>query len=194
MRKNKIFQYVLILLSFLMLGLFTLNILIRFQSKRDSNRVILKQEYIRQLELSLIDDFKPIKNIELYSGNDTTKICELYNLIKEPCIVYRFSGKMCNECIEFGLQKLIEYISDFEHNNRVLIICDDTNPRIKNSYFGKTLYSFSGSKFNLSIEHYAMPYLFIIDNDKKCKHLFIPDKTFPELTDSYLKIIQEKYF
>ncbi len=177
-----------------MLGLFTLNILIRFQNKRDSNRVILKQEYIRQLELNLNDDFKPIKNIELYSGNDTSEIYELYNLIQEPCIVYRFSGKMCNECIEFGLQKLIEYIPDFVSNDRILIICDDTNPRIKNSYFGKKLFSFSGSKFNLSIEHYGLPYLFIIDNDKKCKHLFIPDKTFPELTDSYLKIIEKKYF
>lgn len=194
MLKNKIFLFFIILVSFLMITLFAVNVFISIQNKQDSSRVILKQECTKKLELTLKDEFNTIRNIQIYLGNDTTKIHKLYNLIEEPCIVYRFSGKMCDECIKFGLRKLIEAFPDFDQNTRILVICNDTNPRIKDSYFGKRLFSFKKSEFNLSIERLGIPYLFIIDKDKRCKHLFIPDKLFPELTDTYLKTIKQKYF
>lgn len=38
-----------------------------------------------------------------------------------------------------------------------------------------------------------MPYFFILDKDLRVKLLFITDKTSPELTKEYLKIIKERY-
>jgi len=194
MRKNKLFIFFIIVVAIFVIALFIINTLISLQNKENSSHLILKQECTEKLKTTLKDEFKPIEDVLIYSGNDTTKVQRLYDLIEEPCIIYRFSGKMCDECIKFGLRKLIETFPDFEQNTRILIICTDTNPRIKDSYFGKRLFSFKKSEFNLSIERLEIPYLFILDKDKRCKFLFIPDKSFPELTNTYLKTIQQKYF
>ncbi|QIA06555.1 hypothetical protein [Draconibacterium halophilum] len=193
MTKNKTALFCLAIFLLMAAGIVSY-IIISTKKEQNTCQQIIEPTDIELLNLSLRDDYSPIDDIQIYLGNDATNIKKLYDIIDKPSIVYRFSGRACNICIDFVFKELVKIFPDFDQNNNIIVLCNDTNPRIKESYFGKQLYSVKDSSFNLVIEHFEIPFIFILDNEQRCKHLFIPDYAFPERTDTYLETIKQKYF
>lgn len=65
--------------------------------------------------------------------------------------------------------------------------------RFKDNNYGKKVVSFHQKDDYPLYEIETMLYFFIFDKDLCVKLLFITDKTSPELTKEYLKMIKERY-
>ena len=104
----------------------------------------------------------------------------------------------CSSCIQFCLS-LIERLGSITSYNNVAIIINDTTEREFHKISGILppeipLYMTDDSVFDdiLSIEN--IPYIFLADSSLQLKDLFIPMKEIPAHADTYIRLMQKKYF
>nr|WP_319398804.1 hypothetical protein [uncultured Carboxylicivirga sp.] len=72
---------------------------------------------------------------------------------------------------------------------------DSVNGRITENMFGKMPYmSLKEDILGIPMEKINIPYMFILDSTLVVKQFFVPEKSMPELTDTYLNIIKARYF
>lgn len=145
-------------------------------------------------ESSLSNENLEVNNPLVYKGTDTADKAYFYDIIRDKCLVFRFSGESCNACIDFAISKIKSVFKDFASNDRILFIGSNINERLKDKYYGKPVISFDSEDLGLPFEEYNTPFIFIIDRERITKMLFVPDKTIPDLTDFYLNMIKERYF
>jgi hypothetical protein len=151
--------------------------------------------YMSELVMtSIANEGSTIPDKPVYTGSDTTTRSGFYNTTNGNCLLFRFSGEACDVCIDFVADKIREHFSDFVTNEKIFFIGTDINERLKDSYFGKPVTSLFSGDLGLAFEKYKVPFLFVLDREKTCKMIFIPDKAFPELTDLYLKTVKERFF
>lgn len=136
-----------------------------------------------------------VKNIKLYYGNDTSKTVFLYDLIKKPTLIYYVSGKMCSDCIRFGVNKTKEYFGEFENNPNAILITTDVMPREKKFLYNNHCYSYvdNSETLNLPIEATSVPFFFVMETDRKVSMFFLPDSTNPIYTEKYLEIVSRRF-
>jgi len=140
------------------------------------------------------DGFK-LNNPKVYLGNDTSHAFNLFNSSRKgPYLIFRFSGLFCDKCIDELIKKLKKAFPDFKTNNRVVLLCSDVSPRIKEDYYGKQTLSYMSSNIGLPFEQQSTPFFFVVDDDKLSKAFFIPDNSQPETTDQYLRLVKHRYF
>ena len=113
--------------------------------------------------------------------------------IKSPLIVFRFSKLNCTDCIV----ESINIIKSFLSNKRIkyIFISDYNNKRELGNF--KRLNNIHEDVHNCNIlinEEPSLPYFFILDSNLKVSDIFFPNDDFPELTNLYLKEIEQKYF
>lgn len=132
-----------------------------------------------------------IKNIRTLPYQDSSFKDSLYSLTNKPTLVFRFSGNMCSDCVDFIINRISIFFPDFKNNNCVLFIYSDSSPALAENYFLKKSY-FISQPFHLNLDNLISPYLCILDADHRLKSLYIPDPAYPELLDKYLEIIREK--
>jgi hypothetical protein len=145
-------------------------------------------------ESSISNENLEVNNPLVYKGNDTADKTYLYDLVRDKCLVFRFSGESCSACIDFAMGKIKSVFKDFATNDRILFIGSNINERMKDRYYGKPVISFDSEDLGLPFEEYTTPFIFIMDRERITKMLFVPDKTMPGLTDFYLNLIKERYF
>jgi len=145
-------------------------------------------------ESSISNENLEVNNPLVYKGNDTADKAFLYDLVRDKCLVFRFSGEACNACVDFAMARIKNTFKDFATNDRILFIGSNINERIKDKYYGKPVISFDSEDLGLPFEEYNTPFIFIMDKDRITKMMFVPDKTLPDLTDFYLNMIKERYF
>ncbi|MDR3340284.1 MAG: hypothetical protein LBT25_09400 [Candidatus Symbiothrix sp.] len=133
----------------------------------------------------------PITNHEIYAGSDTTKIMSIESLVDKPKLIFGSSQNMCLPCIYSVLDQLAEIMPDYSNNENIIFIADIEN-RLKNNYHNKKVISFI-RKEDFPLYEIGAPYLFILDKDMLVKMLFITDKTNPELTKEYLKMVKKRF-
>ena len=107
-------------------------------------------------------------------------------------LVIGLNQNMCRPCVEGVFEEVRKVFPDFDSNPNILCVAD-IEQRFKDDYYGKKVISFSKKEDFPLYEIVATPYFFILDKDLYVKLLFITDKTSPELTADYLKIIKERY-
>jgi hypothetical protein len=140
------------------------------------------------------NNFLPLKNVEVYLGNDSTKVYRLYDLLQKNTLIFKFSGKLCNSCIDLIIKKIKESFADFSSDKRILLIGSDLNPQVKDSYFGKPVISYkSALNMGLPIEEFAQPVLLITDKSGVSSMVFLPDATYIEFTVQYLQTLKNKF-
>lgn len=136
--------------------------------------------------------------VESVLNNNTTlkdgiKIIELKSVVEscKPKLVYRYSALNCTACIDFGTTKLENYFKDYNSNSDVVVVVSDfpSNYKARSVNF----FNIEKSMLGLSIERANLPFYFLLCGNN-IRHVFIPDKNFPEYTDAYLKEIKKRYF
>jgi len=190
-------RHFVILLSLLVLIIIGNAVLI----SRSANKQVLTAEpppeyyYVTELyKFTIENEMSDLRDPYVYSGKDSQKKMELSCKIKKPALVFRFSGEECNNCIEFVIKELKRTFPDFAGNDRVILLVSGINERQKEDYYGKPVTNLYLDDLGLQFEKFSTPFLFILDNDKKCKMMFVPDKSFPELTKFYLETIKARFF
>ena len=117
---------------------------------------------------------------------------------QKPKLVFRYSELNCRVCIDAEVKWLKNKAKDIGSDN-ILILASYENPR--NLYLFKRLhqlnihvYNLLDSDLGLPIEKRNIPFLFVLDKNWTSDLLFVPEKTMPELSKSYYKIVAERYF
>jgi len=133
-----------------------------------------------------------VSNAFTYIGSDNNMLLPIKDIINRPKLVLGLNQNMCAPCILGVLEAIKEIFIDFENNPDIILIAD-LEQRFKDNYHNKKVLSFS-DKEDFPLYSLGAPYLFVLDKDLTVKMLFIADKTSPELTKEYLKIIKERFF
>ena len=133
-----------------------------------------------------------IGEIPVYLGVDNNTLLSILTIADQPKLVFGLNQNMCRPCVDGVLSDLKVYFPDYETNPNVICVAD-IEQRFKDNYFGKKVLSFIRKDDFPLYEITELPYFFILDKDLCVKLLFITDKSSPELTKEYLKIIKERY-
>jgi len=161
-------------------------------------------------ESTLVENFIEREKIQ-YSNNGsfinlTTNLYEISNKQKnaysideiitdEYTLVFYFTEINCQVCVkqvfkiiqELNIQKVL-FISRFSSARNLLVF------KNVNDFQGNFYMIESTTELNGAMDSNNLPYLFILDSSGKIHDLFVPDKSIPNLTKSYLQITMTKYF
>jgi hypothetical protein len=132
-----------------------------------------------------------IGNADIYLGSDRNTLMPVRGIIDKPKLVLGLNQDMCSPCVYDVLEDIKECFPDYENNPNIIYIAN-IEQRFKDNYFNKKVVSFNNSE-DFPLYAIGMPYFFILDKDLAVKMLFITDKTSPELTKEYLKIVKERF-
>jgi len=150
---------------------------------------------INTLSEYLAGESVPLNNPRVYFGNDTVHSFKLFNNNRKgKYLVFRFSGLFCDKCIDDLMNRIRQTFPDLAENNKIILLCSEVNPRMKEDYYGKKLLSYQSGDMNLPLEKVSIPFFFIIDESRISKLVFVPDISKPSLTDYYLRIIKHRFF
>jgi len=186
---------ILIFLSGLTAILVTIDFIDKKKKVQKESDQTIEAFYMNELmKASITNECIKLNNPHVYIGNNLENNIKLFDLVNEECLVFRFSGEACNVCVDFILEKIKSRFLDFKDNKRILLVGSNINDRVKESYYGKQILSYSSEDLGIPFEEFNIPFLFIIDNDRICKMIFVPEKALPELTDLYLDTILNRYF
>lgn len=173
------------------------------QRKEELNNSKLKIKHLEDVEImfevskeTTVARFKyeqhSIGHSNIYWGSDKKALFPIQSITNQPKLVIGLNQNMCRPCVEGVFTDIKNTFPDFESNPNIICIAD-IEQRFKDDYYGKKVVSFHQREDYPLFEIETMPYFFILDKDLCVKLLFITDKTSPELTKEYLKIIKERY-
>lgn len=162
-------------------------------------KVLEEKEYVlsdiekkRSLELNSNGIF--IDSIPIVNENETIN---LFEIIKTNKLVLFISEKHCEICIKAQIENLIEN-KNLNPNNIIILIQPLSRHYIdlfkKKNKLKNTIYECKENIYKSFPDLYE-PYFFIIDvQTQRIQSMFIPDKTDPHTTQTYLNSINKKYF
>jgi len=158
----------------------------------------LKDGILSNYEVNLFNQFlSDAKTLEpdITLKNDLLQDVLLSDIINEPTLVFRFSELHCEICIDQEVKKLNEYFPKLK--NRAIILTTYNNTRDFNIFrrlnqVKMPVYKLE-KNLNLDIEEAYIPYLFVLDSNLKIHHLFVPDKLFPNVSNSFYEGFITRY-
>ena len=170
-------------------------LLVKNGTGQENSEQSIENFYMNELiKASIENECIELGNPIVYPGKRIEEQVPLFDIVEQECLVFRFSGAACDVCVDFVLEKIKNRFSDFSSNPRILLIGSNLNPRVKEDYYGKSVLSYASDDLGIPFEEYQIPFLFILDRDRTCKMIFIPEKALPELTDLYLDTVLKRYF
>lgn len=114
---------------------------------------------------------------------------------KGSILFFRFKEEHCGECIRSILEILSKNAQKFSLN--IIILSGYNTMRLLKVFILENklnipIYNVPEIS-DLSIETLDVPYFFILNAKMEIRNIFIPIKSMPELTESYLMTMQNKY-
>ena len=119
---------------------------------------------------------------------------------KTPCLIFRYSQGDCSSCVNTVFEYLWELKNSVDPNKLQVVIvpyyvelrsliAQNTQSFKKN--FSSYLTDENG--FGLPIDKDYVPYLFILDENKRTSNMFVVDMTFQPLLEKYFNVLIENY-
>lgn len=169
-----------------------------------SEEIIIKDQIITEQAqlLQLTDDLKlNLKANYIYGQNDLAKVMVtdsigskhyISDIINGPCLIFHYDLNNCKECISFAANKLSK-INNIDIPIIIIISgISDYNKRYLYSdtyYIGVPIYTIDTALLcNIDIN---TPYYCITDHNNTIRNIFIPNKLFPQNTDSFISIAEQ---
>jgi hypothetical protein len=141
---------------------------------------------------TLIHNLSKLDRVDVFYENDSIKNFNLIDSINTTTLIFRFSGKMCDQCVFFVIEKIKERFENYSSDQRIVLLASDITPRAKTFYEKRILTLMKD--LDGELEEGQIPYLFIIDKDHKKQFVFVPDKSCPKLTEEYLRVLKTRFF
>ena len=134
-----------------------------------------------------------LNNIVCFYGNDTLSKTRLFDIVNNECLVFYFSGFMCNSCIDFVITLLKQEFLDYSENKRIILLTYDIDPRLRDTFYDKkTLNIVTSSNLGIDEDLLIDPFFMVLDKGRKPRLIFIPDKRYRVLTGEYIGLIRKK--
>lgn len=167
------------------------------QSKLYKDYTLLRSEngmLKYSIQQAIVNEGMKVNEAMLYTGTDTSKLLTAKDILCNPVLIFRFSGDYCESCIEFVIAKIKLKFPDYGTNKKIIFLCSETSMRVKDTYYGKALYSYhQKSSLGLPFEAAKTPFLFVLDIDKRSRAFFIPDMQQPQLLETYLNTVKKQF-
>ena len=164
-----------------------------------TTRNILSNLYKINVDVNLInngivlDSLLLMKNV---SNKEEQKIIDVFQGTNK-LFICRFSELNCQECTIYSILKTISH-SDSIGKNNIVFWGDYENSKnlsvVKERLGIGDMNVYNLPYINIPAERIGTPYYFVIDTTLTMSDFFIPDRSFPGLTDHYFEIIKKKYF
>lgn len=108
-----------------------------------------------------------------------------------PQIVCYYSSQSCAACVNYAKHAIKNAFPNVGEESSVLYLALEFSP--KDKFKENNTINIGRRKLGLPLDNTSLVYYFVIV-DNKVQHLFLPDKKYPEYTESYLKQIKERYY
>lgn len=191
---TKITRY-LTYLSFFLLGFIIFSVIDRYDTSdqisiitENSNNDIKYLSTLMREQMRSSGHHIGLKN---YLLSDSIKRVFNEKLSKNSLLAVRLSPLSCSMCVDSTLNMVVKFIENNKLSNRIVILTSYTNPRDLILFYRLhqieyNVFNIEENEITLPVEHLKVPYMFIIDKDFVAHNTFIPEKSFPNITDTYL--------
>lgn len=137
------------------------------------------------------------KDIEILSiNNEVTNL--IYEVNNQLTLVYRITETVCNICYDEVIKELKKYEEIIGSNNLVILVpllrLRELKKYLNDQEFNVRVFGIQPNGLGIEIEENSNPFIFVIDQSKMYKHVFIPPRNNIGLTSMYLDLISERYF
>jgi hypothetical protein len=205
--KEKTFV-VLIIFSLILINVYSLNKIRNYKQKlgmdiaNGCNNVENKNDELNSYKLNfetniLNSNFKIDSLIIRDTLNNILQIKELFKREQKQFLVCRFSQLNCESCVISSINALRNWIDSIGINN-VMFLGNHPNNRIFTrtlSLYGiQTMKVYNVVEFSIPAEQLGYPYYFVLNSNLCISDIFVPNKSFPNITNLYLSHIKERYF
>ena len=150
---------------------------------------------LRQINSTTID-FK--KKLPLNVSGFSNQLIPLAKIIdKQTKLVFRFKESNCNTCYEKQLEYLNSLYGFLDSSNLIILASFSDYKKIsiiaENNKVVFPIYNIESNAFSeFPIEQYNDPYYFAISDKQVASNFFSPDKSLPELRNSYIELVKQK--
>ena len=110
---------------------------------------------------------------------------------------YKQSDLKGSTHVVYSIVKMINYSDSIKNDNIIFLGHYENNKNlnmIKKQIGIKDIATYNCSYMSTPMEELSSPYYFIVDSTLIMSDIFVPDKSFPSLTNHYLNMIKRKYF
>lgn len=145
-----------------------------------------RQVVIKIQKLTNDNDQAILQDQNVYWGNDSINVQMLSDYVAQTIFFY-FSYNTCPPCIEQSIERLSQFIPDYQENDKVVFISPDYLPRLRDDCYGKRLLGLKNKRLGIPLEEENVPFFFTISKDMKINNLHIVNKTNFNYTTEYLK-------
>jgi hypothetical protein len=193
--KNKIILFILLLLFSITLVFFIVNNQMETISNQFPSEMLNEKTFFIERNREISENLRNRRIENFICEESDTKQHSLSDLVLgNSLLVFRYSEFNCSSCYETELALLQDFFS--ESNRNVAILC---SYQVKN-YFTKfigmnqivlPIYRIPQDAMDWMLEDYNVPYYFVLHSDLKATDIFIPNKSFPELSKQYLERIKK---
>jgi hypothetical protein len=153
--------------------------------------------YYTNFQTGLLNDGIKVENkILIDSLNNKLQLIDLFEK-RDNLLVCRFSELNCQECVIYSVVKLVRLSEEIGRNNIVFLGSYENNKSLhilKKQINLQNMNVYNIPYLDIPVENESHPCYFILDNTLTISNLFVPDKSVPDLTNSYLKTITNRYF
>jgi len=213
--KNKIISIILILTSLItivVIGLYNHRLKNQLMEMNYSFRTLKstrefdQNHKIKILEngvfSGILDDGNILNNLKLKKiKGSSTSLKNVLETNNNVMLVIRISEFDCTTCVDFLLSKINRYFGKKGLNENIIIIGSYPDNRSLSAILRGLTCEFKAyntvqedAKLNISSDLVSYPYCFILDKSMQVRHLFIPNKSYPEIANKYFELVSEKYF
>lgn len=197
--KNKI---IVLFILVCLLGAYQYNLQMKKQYKLQEMIEELKEYYHSEKEINdfvlstLKEDIKLCFQNEGLILNSQTPLIEdgkgthmMVDIIKNKTLVIRFSQLNCQACIE-AIKPLLKGLK----TKQVVVFADYTNKRFLKEFkkgLNESWRLFNVKLLNIPMDDLNIPYFFVLDEEMRLSHVFIPHKEMLSHVEEYLEIIEQ---
>lgn len=161
---------------------------VKFSNKSEQYEIINEDRFLAYLNEGCVvsDELKIINQ-----AGDKIKLSSYTN--KKKCLVFRSSFLNCQPCVDEAVLSLKKIIKDVDSSQVIILanyrlLSDLKKFKRINKMFNEV---YQVDSLNLPLEELNIPYFFMIDEDMKTNHVFVPQKELSVATDRYLSIVKK---
>lgn len=147
---------------------------------------VIKHSNLVLKDYSIIDSLSRVRSLR-----------EILKVRQRPLLVFRFAEQHCESCVNSAIQIFKKDIESIGAQNILFLGSYRNNKlfnRVKPLYGIDSLKVYNVPELDIPAERSGYPYFFVMQSNLMISDTFIPDKGVVSITNSYLKIIYEKYF
>lgn len=167
---------------------------------KESNEMLISLSKILRIRDSLafiIEDLRLNENTIVTTLNNDS--IHFYQILDEnPKLVFRFTEESCPPCVEMEIERL-KKIGETIGKENVVVLTSYRNLRYlkllkQQNNIDFSIYNINDTHLNFPTVLENIPFLFIINSKLEAELVFIPEKTIPELSLQYYKIVKKRFF